>query len=208
MVTDEMQPKRGRGRPRMLDRQKGIEIAERLFWSRGYENTSTTELTAAMGVTPPSLYAAYGSKENLFKQALDFYAASETAERFRLFAEAPTAFEAVKLYLLDTAQAISDPSKPKGCMISASLVHYSGENAGAAELVATGRRFLRETLQNRFEQAVRDGEIPSDTDCPSLARLYAGVVQGMSVQASDGASRAELLGLVQASLKAWPASSR
>ena len=84
MVTDEMQPKRGRGRPRLLDRQKGIEIAERPFWSRGYENTSTTELTAAMGVTPPSLYAAYSSKENLFREAFDFYAAAETAERFRL----------------------------------------------------------------------------------------------------------------------------
>lgn len=205
MVVNDTLPKRGRGRPRLLDRQKGIEIAERLFWSRGYENTSTTELTAAMGVTPPSLYAAYSSKENLFREALDFYATAETSERFRLFAEAPTGFEAVKIYLTDTAQAISDPSKPKGCMISASLIHYSDENAGAAGMVAAGRSFLRETLQSRFEQSVREGELPRDVDIAGLVRFYAAIVQGMSVQASDGATTEELMGLVSVALKAWPA---
>lgn len=198
------EPARKRGRPRRLDREVGLEVAARLFWQHGYEGTSIADLTQAMGVTPPSLYATFGSKENLYQQALDHNAASQTRLRAAaLQAEIP-AYEALAFYLNDVAQGISNPQNPRGCMVSTAVLQHAAENTAVAEAVAARREISIQCVKARFDRAISEGELPADTDTDTLARFYSAVVQGMSAQACDGAPTAALQRLVAVALSAWP----
>lgn len=197
-------PMRKRGRPRRLDREAGLEIASMLFWEHGYEGTSIADLTQAMGVPPPSLYATYGSKEELYRQALDHAIARDSKKRSEAFQSEISAFDALAFYLYDTAQGISDPSKPKGCMVSTAVLQHAEENESVARGVAARREASIQMLKARFDRAVEEGELPDGTDTDTLARFYGAVVQGMSAQACDGACTERLKRLVDVALTAWP----
>ncbi|KPC50719.1 TetR/AcrR family transcriptional regulator [Amantichitinum ursilacus] len=198
------EPVRKRGRPRLLDREAGLAIAARLFWQRGYEGTSIADLTQAMGITPPSLYATYGSKENLYQLALDHTIAQETGKRAEAMAAAIPAYQALALYLHDVAQGISDPAKPRGCMVSNAVLQHAVENENVAQAVAARRELSIGAMKARFDRAVAEGDLPAATDTDTLARFYSAVVQGMSAQACDGACTAALQKLVDVALSAWP----
>jgi TetR/AcrR family transcriptional regulator, copper-responsive repressor len=198
------EPARKRGRPRVLDRDVGLEVAARLFWEHGYEGTSIADLTQAMGVTPPSLYAAFGSKEDLYRQALDHNIERETKRRSEALQGEMSAYDAIAFYLYDVAQDFTDPSKPRGCIVSTAVLQHSEENEPIARAVAARREASIQAIKTRFDRAISEGELSADTDTDSLARFYAAVVQGMSAQACDGACTATLKRLVDIALSAWP----
>jgi TetR/AcrR family transcriptional regulator, copper-responsive repressor len=198
------EPSRKRGRPRVLDREAGLEVAARLFWEHGYEGTSIADLTRAMGVTPPSLYAIFGSKEQLYQQALDHSIERESKRRSEALQGEMTAYDALAFYLYDVATGISDPDKPRGCIVSTAVLQHAEENKSVAEATAARREASIQCLKGRFDRAVSEGELADGTDTDSLARFYGALVQGMSAQACDGACTERLKRLVDIALSAWP----
>ncbi len=197
-------PVRRRGRPRLLDRDVGLDIATRLFWERGYEGTSTADLTKAMGINPPTLYSMFGSKEELYRQALDFSIARENSRRSDILQSDLPLYEALRLYLYDIADGDTQPDKPRGCMVSTAVLQHAEENASVARLTATLREASMQALKTRFDRAVDEGELPAGTDTDTLARFYGAIIQGMSAQACDGACNALLKRLIDLALTAWP----
>lgn len=195
---------RKRGRPRLLDRNAGLDVAARLFWERGYEGTSIADLTHAMGITPPSLYATFGSKEELFRLALDHSIAQQSQRRSEMLQAKIPAYEALASYLYDIAEGDTQPDKPRGCIVSTAVLQHSEENASVARTAATWREAAMQILKTRFDRAVSEGELPEQTNTDTLARFYGAIIQGMSAQACDGACTARLKDLVDVALTAWP----
>ena len=195
---------RKRGRPRTLDREVGLDIAARLFWERGYEGTSIADLTEAMGITPPSLYATFGSKDDLFRQALDRNSERENQNRLGALQGHLSAYDAIAFYLHDAAAGFADPSKPRGCMVSTAVLQHGDKSEAAAREVAARRDLAIQLIKKRFDRAVAEGELATGTDTEALARFYAAVVQGMSAQACDGACSETLKRLADVALSAWP----
>lgn len=190
----------------MLDREAGLDVAVRLFWERGYEGTSISDLTQAMGITPPSLYSTFGSKEELYRQALDHSIARESAKRTEVLQSDMPAFEALALYLYDIADGDTQPDKPRGCMVSTAVLQHAEENASVARTTAALREASMQILKTRFDRAVHEGELPGETDTDTLARFYGAIIQGMSAQACDGACTERLKRLIDIALTAWPGS--
>lgn len=188
----------------MLDHEAGLEVAARLFWQHGYEGTSIADLTQAMGITPPSLYAAYGSKEDLYRQALDYTIERESKDRSEALQGEMPAYDALEFYLRNVVQGITDPGKPRGCIVSTAVLQHAKENESVATGVAARREASVQALKARFQRAISEGELPADTDSNALARFYAAVVQGMSAQACDGACTEQLMQVVDIALSAWP----
>ena len=190
----------------MLDREAGLEIAARLFWQHGYEGTSIADLTQAMGIAPPSLYAAFGSKEELYRQALDHEIERQSKSRSEVLEGGMSAYDALAFYLRDVVQGITNPDRPRGCIVSTAVLQHAKENETVAEAVAARREASVQALKSRFMRAINEGELPADTDTDVLARFYAAVVQGMSAQACDGACTERLMQIVDVALSAWPGS--
>jgi AcrR family transcriptional regulator len=199
-------PVRRRGRPSILDREVGLDVASRLFWERGYEGTSTADLTQAMGITPPTLYTMFGSKEDLYRQALDYSIARENGRRSEILETVQPTYEALRLYLYDIADGDTQPDKPRGCMVSTAALQHAEENASVARMTAALREASIQILKSRFDRAVREGELPTETDTDTLARFYGAIIQGMSAQACDGACNERLKRMVDVALTAWPGS--
>jgi AcrR family transcriptional regulator len=186
-------PARPRGRPRAFDREAALGQAVRLFWQKGYAATSIADLTAAMGIGAPSLYAAFGSKEALYAEALRHYGRTYEALVWSGFTTAPTARAAVAALLLDSAAALtrSDGDLPTGCMVT--LAAAGGEaQPQLGALVRDARAVTLDRLLARLRRGADDGEIAPDVDLHALARFVQTVQSGMSILARDGATRAEL----------------
>lgn len=199
--------KRPRGRPRTLDRDEALETALRLFWRHGYEGTSIADLTVAMRVTPPSLYALFGSKEQLYREALDRYGATYGSFAARAFAEEPSARRAVERMLREAIDVYAKSPEPAGCMLASGTLACAPEHASVAADVAGRRQATIAMIKARFDRAVGEGELPPSTKTQALASFYAAVVQGLSIQARDGVGRAALGALVDVALSAWPESA-
>jgi TetR/AcrR family transcriptional regulator, copper-responsive repressor len=195
-----MEISRKRGRPRAFDRQKALEAALDLFWRQGYEGTSIADLTAAMGITPPSLYAAFGSKELLYGEALDLYAATAGAYAEKALTEEPTARAGLERMLREATAVYAG----RGCMLASGALACAPENAEVSADLARRRTTGKKALAARLDQAVAEGELPSDADVGGLAAYYAAVIQGLSIQARDGATEKELDAIVALAMAAWP----
>jgi AcrR family transcriptional regulator len=164
-----------------------------------------TDLTAAMGIASPSLYAAFGSKEELFRQALAYYGATEGKEIWGGITQAATAFEAVSSYLMDTARVFTRRSKPPGCLVVLSALHPAEHSDTVRQSLIAMRAQAVTDLKRRLQGGVAAGEISPQADIDRIAKYFVTVQQGMSIQARDGASRRELEAIAQAALAAWPA---
>jgi AcrR family transcriptional regulator len=191
------------GRPRAFDKDKALDRALEVFWRKGYEGTSIADLTAEMGINPPSLYAAFGNKEALFRQALDRYEAEHEAE-WNEALSAPTAYEGVKRLLLHSAASLGNKRHPPGCLLVQAALS-GGEECDPIkqELAARRDRSVRQ-IRERLKRAKREGDLPEDADPASLARYVATVLHGMAVQAVGGASRKELERVAEMALRAFP----
>ncbi|MEV4106567.1 TetR/AcrR family transcriptional regulator [Nonomuraea sp. NPDC049695] len=193
-------------RQRAFDREVALEQALLTFWRHGYEATSVAELTAAMGIRPPSLYAAFGDKQRLFEEAVRRYQETYGAFTPRALAEEPTGRAAVERVLRETAAEHTDDSHPAGCMIITAAVNCGPESAEVQELLREFREAGKAALKARIDDDVAAGRLPADTDTTGLATFYATVIQGMSTQARDGASHAALLRVATLAMSAWPAA--
>jgi AcrR family transcriptional regulator len=192
-----------RGRPRAFDRAKALEQAMLLFWEKGFQGTAMSELTAAMGINAPSLYACFGSKEALYREAMALYEAGDGAELAAAIAAAPTVREAIGIYLMRSAALFSRPGKPAGCMVVLSVVHAAGTSEEAGRALRDARAEMQGVLEARLRGEIASGALPSACDPAAIAAFYCTVQQGMSIRARDGASRAELEAVAQGAMAAW-----
>jgi len=172
-----------------------------VFWRKGYLGTSLSDLTSAMGINRPSLYAAFGNKDSLFRKALDRYATGPSSYLSEALRE-PTARAVVERLLRGVVNLLTDPQTPVTCMwVHGALSH--GDSPLRGEFAAQRATGLAE-LQARFKRAVTDGDLPRDADTDTLARYVQTVNFGLTVQASTGATRKELLRVVDVVLMEWP----
>jgi AcrR family transcriptional regulator len=192
-----------RGRPRSFDRAAALRRAMEVFWAKGYDGASLSELTAAMGINSPSLYAAFGSKETLFREAVALYGATEGIEIWTALPEASTAREAIERFLCATAESFTRPDQPAGCLIVLGALLVNDANANVCRDLRQQRADNVTELLDRLERGVREGELPEGLDCGAVATFYATVQQGMSIQARDGADRATLETIARSALAAW-----
>ena len=192
------------GRPREFDRDAALEAAMLLFWRKGFAMTSMNDLCAAMGIRSPSLYAAFGSKEDLYLEAFDRYVRTVGPPVWDRLAEGATARAGVERMLLAATESMpKSRSTPAGCM--AALAAVGDECPPAiANVMRKVRLEMLDNLRSRLESAALDGELPASTDIDRLSRFYLGVYEGMAIQARDGASRADLQGVVAVAMAAWP----
>ncbi len=195
---------RKRGRPLSFNREKALEQAMLKFWQFGYEATSVQDLIAAMGITAPSLYTAFGDKERLFMEAIQYYQQKNGCQFDEIFANAPTAKIAIELYLHENAVKLVQPDKPHGCMIVTAATNCSTESAHVQAALQQRRVDLKNKIKNRLMRGINDGDIQATQNIEQLASFYCSVAQGMTIQARDGANYQELQSISQMAMAAWP----
>jgi TetR/AcrR family transcriptional regulator, copper-responsive repressor len=191
-----------RGRPRSFDRDQALERAMHVFWRQGYEATSVSDLTGAMGINPPSLYAAFGDKERLYLEALGRYQQRRVEAMAQWFEEEPTAKAAVRRLLTEAASELARAGAPRGSMLVLSAIQCSAASLQAK--VAERRAGVRAILKARIDRGRRDGELSRGTDTDALVDFYSAVFQGMSLQARAGVPRKRLLATAETAMRAWP----
>jgi AcrR family transcriptional regulator len=203
-----------RGRPRSFDRGEALEAAVRVFRERGYDGATLADLQEAMGgISPPSLYAAFGSKEELFKEAVTSYVAS-TGEAGRCALEATdlSTRAAIEQVMRANVAAITKSGEPHGCMLVLGALNCTGEerksaeSANASEYLHQIRLETQRRILQRIKRGIRDGDVPRGTDVESLAMFVTTFLHGLSVQARDGATKASLNAAVDRAMRAWDAS--
>ena len=206
VIMKEPDPSRRKtGRPLSFDRDAVLEKAMLVFWESGYETTSISDLTAAMGVTAPSIYTAFGDKKRLFLEAMRRYA-GDPDDLERALACAPTAREAVLGMIENAARLYTGDTTPRGCLLASAAATGSKDAADVREAAAQERRVIKSIVVNRIERDIEQGLLPPETAPGVLADLALAVTQGMSVLARDGADRETLLAVARASMAGWPMS--
>lgn len=194
------------GRPRGFCIDSALDRALRVFWEKGYDGTSISDLTEAMGINRPSLYAAYGNKEELFMKAIDRY--TEIYGAFVCEAlQKPTAREVVEALLGSAACEMANPDRPKGCLGIQGALSCSSEAQVVKNELIKRRGLLQEALADRFRRAIDQGDLPPGSDAVALAAYVATVMNGLSVQATNGASRDELKQIVDVAIQSFAVAS-
>lgn len=191
------------GRPLSFDRDAALRQAMLTFWRHGYETTSVADLTTAMGISAPSLYAAFGDKKRLFLEAMRLYA-GDPDDMARVILDAPTARQAAHGLMAAAATTYTGEGTPRGCLLASATASGSAAAADVQDAVANVRRGIENCLRVRIERDIKDGVLPPGSQAAPLAGLVLAVTQGMSVLARDGASRTSLLAIAEAALQAWP----
>ena len=191
------------GRPRSFDRDEALSRALQVFWTKGYADASMTDLTGAMGVAAPSLYAAFGSKEDLFREAVRLYTDREGAILWRSMHAARTAREAVEGLLLATAEASGRCEAPKGCLLTLSGVNPDALPPTACSEVRKVRADSIAAMRDRLTAARTSGELGPDADPAAMAAFYMTIQQGMTFRAREGATVEELTATAHAAMLAW-----
>lgn len=193
-----------RGRPRTFDPDLALDQALDLFWERGYEGTSLSDLAQAMGIASASIYACFGSKADLFRQVMERYGATYGGPPKRALTEHPTAHAAVHAMLRATADQITRTDAPHYCMLILAAPTGTVENHAVREFLADIRRSQFTAIQARLNRGITDGDLTATDDAvDAIARYYATVVQGLSVQARDGATRDDLEAVITCAMATW-----
>jgi TetR/AcrR family transcriptional regulator, copper-responsive repressor len=196
--------RRPTGRPPQFDRDSVLESAMLVFWAHGYEGASLAILTAAMRLSPASFYAAFGSKEALYRETLRRYGGGPAAPDHGTNG----AYRELERRLKQAAKRFTQPGKPPGCMMLTGSLRGGGDAGGAVAATAETRATHLASMVRLFEQAKADDELPPDCDPRALAHFYMAVLQGMSVQAIDGASVKTLNQIAEQALEQWPGKGR
>jgi AcrR family transcriptional regulator len=195
-----------RGRPRGFDPEVALRRALDLFWERGYEGTSMSDLARAMGIASASIYAAFGSKEQLFRRTMALYGATSGQPPRQALREEPTARAAIHSMLRATADEITRSDAPHYCMLILAAPTGAVENHPVREFLADLRRDMYATIRERLVRGVAEGDLAaSESGLDGIARYYTTVVQGLSIQARDGASREDLEVVITCAMAAWEA---
>ena len=195
------------GRPRGFDRDAALSLAMELFWRHGYEGVSTATLASEMGIAPPSLYAAFGNKEALYQECLALYAQRHGGFLGDALQSNMPARACIEQALRSACRQYTDPTHPAGCMVVGAGLQGAAANA-AQHAQAEGMRLEgRKAIEKRLKRARSEGELSVGTDCAALAGFFALVIQGLAIQARDGASAASLLRMVDVAMQAWPSEA-
>ncbi len=197
-------PHRSKGRPRSFDRERALHRALEVFWKHGYEPATVGELCAAMGINPPSLYAAFGNKASLFMEAVEHYETTYWAAPWRLLDEEPDLRRAMERFLLEAAAVLSSLDAPCGCMVVLATANISPEAQDVHDAMKALREVSRTNFRKRLARALDAGELPPGTDIEALASVFTTLLQGLSIQARDGAPREELERIARASPSLLP----
>lgn len=203
MNKDIRVPRRRQGRPLSFDRDAALHQAMLLFWRHGYESTSLTDLTTALGVTPPSIYAAFGDKKRLFLEAVGRYVGSPMTSS-SIIANAKTARDAAVALLTASAIGFTGVDSPPGCLLASAAISCSPDAADVQRELTTIRRSIEHELTSRIAQDVESGVLPRGVHSETLSAHVMAVIQGMSTLARDGAPRAKLLRVCETAMLAWP----
>lgn len=196
-----------RGRPRGFDRDVALRRAMEVFWEHGYDGASMTDLTAAMGINSPSLYAAFGDKEALFRAAVDLYGRTDGSRTARALREQPTAYAAIEAMLRDNIATYTDPGLPRGCMVVLAGATYTTRTASIREFLVEARRATEADIRARLERGVAEGDLAPGTDTAALATFYSTVLYGLSIQARDGVEHTDLSAAVDSALRVLAATT-
>ena len=196
-------PSLERGRPRGFDRDQALRKAMEVFWERGYEGTSLSDLTDAIGIERPSLYSAFGCKEALFREAIDLYNRTESPAAQKMLASAVTTRRAISAMLHNYAENYTRPGKPPGCMIVLAALLGTPQNRKVRDHLAGHRRQSHEALRRRIEAGKKAGDVPQSADAAAIAGFYSTILEGLSIKARDGASRKVLTAIIDGAMASW-----
>ncbi|KOC89272.1 TetR/AcrR family transcriptional regulator [Winslowiella iniecta] len=204
-INQDVCAKKGRGRPKLFDRETALDKALELFWAHGYEATSLADLVAATGAKAPTLYAEFENKEGLFRAAMDRYI-EKFAEQRKAALACPerTVAQGIENYFRSTAACFTDRTKPAGCFFICTSTALSAASGEVAEMLRTRHNAQEATLLEFLQQRQQQGEIARATDTDGVAKYLSCVLQGMSVRAREGASREELEGIIDTVMRLWP----
>jgi AcrR family transcriptional regulator len=197
-----------RGRPRGFDLDGALDSAMLAFWQRGYDGVSIADLTAELGIGAPSLYAAFGDKKALFRSVVERYTSTHGVFVDEAMSAEPTAQRGVARALRTAARHYTRPGQPRGCLVFSAAVNCSSASADVEEYLRDRRRRNQRQLTKRITQDVTAGLLPADTPARRLSVLVGATLAGMSQQARDGASEAELRFVADAAMNAWPTVGR
>lgn len=192
------------GRPREFDREQALKKAMELFWARGYEGATLADLQKAMGgITAPSFYAAFGSKEKLFREAVALYNKAEGAPMVKAISEGLTARTSIENCLRTVVKSFCHPDKPRGCFIVLGAMNCMPDNKGIEHFMCDQRSDREKFIRKRLRRGVAEGDLPPSTDIHALASFYNSIVDGMAIRARDGASRKTLTNIADCAMAAW-----
>lgn len=191
------------GRPRAFDVDQALETAMNLFWKQGYEGTSLTDLTEAMGINRPSLYAAFGNKEELFRKVVERYGSGPGKHATTSLWE-PTARQVAEAMIRGSVNLLGDKSHPRGCLMVHGALACSEDSAEVQQDMAAMRSSAETQLRERFARAQAEGDLPAAANPADLARFVQAVTQGMAVLAASGATGEELARVGDLAMQAWP----
>ena len=194
-----------RGRPRSFDRDAALQAAMKTFWQFGYEGASMAALTGAMGINSPSLYAAFGSKDQLFREAVDLYLATEDKKTRGTLAEQRTARGAVEAMLARSVANLTNADGCRGCLLVLGDSNAAPEHGGIHQDLAQRRKEIQAALEERIKRGIADGDVPAHANVKAIAAFFMTVMQGLSLRARDGAPREAMLQVADAALAAWDA---
>ena len=194
---------RKRGRPLSFDREKAIQQAMLLFWEHGYEATSLNDLTAALNVTPSSIYTAFGDKKGLFLSAVQRYVSGPPSAE-SIIQVAATAQEAAFGLLRAAAIGFTGESTPRGCLLASSAISCSAMAEDVKDALTDLRKAIEAKLRDKIRRCIKDGSLPEGIDPATLAAHTTAVIQGMSTLARDGATRVSLLKVADVAMHCWP----
>ena len=191
------------GRPREFDVDKALDLALQVFWRKGYEGASMADLTETMGITKPSLYSAFGNKEELFRKALDRYV-DGPGGYFQVALAKPTVRAVVEHLLYESAAAVTDPDHPPGCLAVQGALSCGDAAESIKQELMSRRAKGEQDLRARFERAIAEGDLPEGSDAADLAAYLSAILQGMAVQAVGGTTREQLRKIAEMALRTWP----
>lgn len=189
-----------RGRPRSFDRDAALQRAMEVFWAKGYEGTQLAELMTAIGINPPSFYAAFGSKEAIYREVVELYLSMVGSGSMKALAETANTRDAVEAMLVASAEIALASLSSGGCMISLGLVNCQVQNKGLRDYMRDIRRTTLLLIRERLERGVAEGDLAADTNIDRLAIYFATIMQGLSLQAQDGAARSDLRDIIQTAM--------
>jgi AcrR family transcriptional regulator len=191
------------GRARAFDTDEALERAMTTFWRKGYDGTSLSDLTTAMGISRPSLYAAYGNKEELFRKVLERYGEGPSSYERDALAQ-PTGREVAESLLRGAADVQTDPDTPAGCLAVLGSTYCAEDSSPIGKILIASRLAGHAAIRERFERAQAAGDLPTTADPQALTHYIGAVVCGMAVLAASGATRKELERVIELTMRAWP----
>ncbi|WP_377306568.1 TetR/AcrR family transcriptional regulator [Planctobacterium marinum] len=192
-----------RGRPRKFDRNEILKKAMMTFWSQGYDRTSMSDLTESMGLNSPSIYAAFGSKDQLFQEVVELYLATEGQLIWSAVKAESNARSATEKMLNMSAEVFTQPHKPGGCLVTLGAIHSGKKSTEIHQLLSEKRNNATQMLKDILVQGKMSGEISEKSNVEAIADYYIAIQQGMSIKARDGAGKDSLLKIAELAMNTW-----